>query len=184
MVERLNSSMARGYIDHLDAEHRSMESESHGLAAIATAIRPVPGRDGDRRGRSLRGADGPPAGCRRSVVTRTRCLQAGSLGRPPNRPDRGIRKESGASGYGDGQIQSEAGINGRQVLIGGWNALRAELRVRGRTIGAMTVGTMFERIFGMPEFLFVAAVADQFAIALERARLLSSHERCSRPVRY
>src|ERR1700716_208559 len=38
VAERLTTSIARGYLDHLDAEHRARESEMYGLAAIVTAI--------------------------------------------------------------------------------------------------------------------------------------------------
>ncbi len=40
VVERLNASTVRGYLDHLDAEHRSREGELYGLAAIVTAMGP------------------------------------------------------------------------------------------------------------------------------------------------
>src|SRR6202040_2947849 len=36
--ERLTTSIARGYIDHLDAEHRARENEMFGLAAIVSAM--------------------------------------------------------------------------------------------------------------------------------------------------
>src|ERR1700681_1593501 len=38
VAERLTTSIARGYLDHLDAEHRARESEMYGLAAIVTAM--------------------------------------------------------------------------------------------------------------------------------------------------
>src|SRR5205823_2689757 len=58
-----------------------------------------------------------------------------------------------------------------------WNALRAQLRVRGRTVGMMTVGTMGDRVFGASDLLFMAAVADQVAIAVDRARQFASEAR-------
>src|SRR6202140_3225920 len=36
--ERLTTFIARGYLDHLDAEHRARESEMYGLAAIVTSM--------------------------------------------------------------------------------------------------------------------------------------------------
>ena len=59
----------------------------------------------------------------------------------------------------------------------GWNAVRAQLRTSGRTIGMMSVGTQRDRIFGASDLLFMAAVADQIAIALDRARQFSSEAR-------
>ena len=38
VAERLTASIARGYLEHLDAEHRARESEMYGLAAIVTAM--------------------------------------------------------------------------------------------------------------------------------------------------
>src|SRR5579859_7802953 len=38
VVERLTSSMARGYLDHLEEEHRNRENELYGLAAIAAIM--------------------------------------------------------------------------------------------------------------------------------------------------
>jgi diguanylate cyclase (GGDEF)-like protein len=58
-----------------------------------------------------------------------------------------------------------------------WNALRAQLRVRGRTVGMMGVGTMADRVFNASDMLFMAAVADQIAVALDRARQFSSEAR-------
>jgi diguanylate cyclase (GGDEF)-like protein len=58
-----------------------------------------------------------------------------------------------------------------------WNALRAHLRIHGRTVGMMTLGTMIDRVFNASDMLFVAAVADQVAIALDRARQFSSEAR-------
>src|SRR5487761_1045705 len=38
VAERLTTFIARGYLDHLDAERRARESEMYGLAAIVTAM--------------------------------------------------------------------------------------------------------------------------------------------------
>jgi len=38
VTERLTTSIARGYQDHLDDEHRAREGEMYGLAAIVTAM--------------------------------------------------------------------------------------------------------------------------------------------------
>jgi diguanylate cyclase (GGDEF)-like protein len=62
-------------------------------------------------------------------------------------------------------------------LGGEWNALRAQLRVKGRVVGVMTVGTRMPRVVGASDLLFMAAVADQVAIALDRSRQFSSEAR-------
>jgi diguanylate cyclase (GGDEF)-like protein len=51
------------------------------------------------------------------------------------------------------------------------------MRVRGRTVGMMTVGTMVDRIFGASDMIFTAAVADQVAIAVDRAKQFASEAR-------
>src|SRR6202022_2140074 len=38
VAERLTTSIARGYLDHLDAEHRARESEMYGLAGMASPM--------------------------------------------------------------------------------------------------------------------------------------------------
>ncbi len=58
-----------------------------------------------------------------------------------------------------------------------WNALRVQLRVKGRTVGMMTVGTIADRVFNTSDLLFLAAVADQVAIAIDRARQFASEAR-------
>jgi diguanylate cyclase (GGDEF)-like protein len=58
-----------------------------------------------------------------------------------------------------------------------WNALRGQLRVRGRTVGVMSIGTMGDRVFNASDMLFMAAVADQVAIAIDRARQFASEAR-------
>src|SRR5207247_1785807 len=55
-------------------------------------------------------------------------------------------------------------------ITGEWNAIRAELRTKGVLLGAMTVATRLPRTFEPSDLEFVAAVADQIAVALDRAR--------------
>src|SRR5437762_7922438 len=38
MTERLTTAIARGFLDHIDQEHRARESEMYGLAAIVNAM--------------------------------------------------------------------------------------------------------------------------------------------------
>jgi diguanylate cyclase (GGDEF)-like protein len=72
--------------------------------------------------------------------------------------------------------RSESRVDG---VVGGdgWNALRAQLRVGGRTVGMMSAGTRRDRIFGTSDLLLMSAVADQVAIALDRARQFSNEAR-------
>ena len=55
-------------------------------------------------------------------------------------------------------------------IAGEWSAIRAELRTKGVLLGAMTVATRLPRTFEPSDLQFVAAVADQIAVALDRAR--------------
>src|SRR5205814_1966640 len=55
-------------------------------------------------------------------------------------------------------------------VAGEWSAIRAELRTKGVLLGAMTVATRLPRTFEPSDLQFVAAVADQIAVALDRAR--------------
>src|SRR5206468_10958024 len=72
--------------------------------------------------------------------------------------------------------RSESRVDG-VARLDGWNALRAQLRTGGRTVGMMSIATQRERIFGASDLLFMAAVADQVAIAIDRARQFSSEAR-------
>jgi diguanylate cyclase (GGDEF)-like protein len=58
-----------------------------------------------------------------------------------------------------------------------WNALRVQLKVRGRVVGTMSLGTIGDRVFDAGDMLFVAAVGDQVAVALDRARQFASEAR-------
>jgi diguanylate cyclase (GGDEF)-like protein len=83
----------------------------------------------------------------------------------------GPQGKASASALGRAESQVDR-ILGRE-----WNALRAQLRVRGRTVGMMTVATMVDRVFNASDLLFVAAVADQVAMAIDRARQFASEAR-------
>lgn len=177
VAERLTTSVARGYLDHLDAEHRERESEMYGLAAVVTAI-----------GRSLDTMETAEVALVESLAALR--LSAGAIW---------MRERSAFKLVNTvGLEQDEVELFGRQVgpsvkasasavgrsesrvdRISGteWNGLRAHLRVRGRTVGMMTLGTMINRVFNASDMLFMAAVADQVAIALDRARQFSSEAR-------
>jgi diguanylate cyclase (GGDEF)-like protein len=177
VVERLTSSTARGYLDHLDAEYRAREGELYGLAAIVTAM-----------GRSLDITETAEVALVEALAALR--LTAGAIWLR----ERGTFKLVHSAGLEADQVAdftSQAGprakavvsANGKseshvdRVLGRNWNAMRAQLRVNGRTVAVMSVGTALERVFGVPDLLFMAAVADQVAIALDRARLFSSEAR-------
>jgi diguanylate cyclase (GGDEF)-like protein len=178
VVERLTSSMARGYLDHLEEEHRNRENELYGLAAIAAIM-----------GRSLDIAEtadvalaetlaafGLDAGAiwlrERATyrLTHTIGLDRDQVDDYVARAGPDVRATVTAVGRSESRVDGVAGQDG-------WNAVRAQLRTSGRTIGMMSVGTQRDRIFGASDLLFMAAVADQIAIALDRARQFSSEAR-------
>ena len=178
VVERLTSSMARGYLDHLEDQHRNRENELYGLAAIAAIM----GRSldiGETAEVALAetlAAFGLDAG---AIWLRERATYrlAHTIGLEPQEiedyvahagPD--VRATVSAVGRSESRVEGLAGHDG-------WNALRAQLRTGGRTVGMMSVGTRRDRLFGATDLLFMAAVADQIAIALDRARQFSSEAR-------
>jgi diguanylate cyclase (GGDEF)-like protein len=177
VVERLTSRIAQGYLDHLDAEHRARESELYGLATIVTAM--------------VRSTDTVESAEIALIESLTALrLNAGSVwlrerasyklihtvGMEADQIDDfrahvGPRAKATASANG----HSESRVD--RVAGGEWTALRAQLRVKGRTVGVMTVGTQMQRVFGPTDYLFMAAVADQVAIVLDRARQFSNESR-------
>lgn len=178
VVERVTSSMARGYLDHLEEQHRNRENELYGLAAIAAIM----GRSldiGETAEVALAetlAAFGLDAG---AIWLRERATHrlAHTIGLEPQEiegyiahagPD--VRATVSAVGRSESRVEGLAGHDG-------WNALRAQLRTGGRTVGMMSVGTRRDRLFGATDLLFMAAVADQIAIALDRARQFSSEAR-------
>ena len=177
IVERLTTSIVRGYLEHLDAEHRSRESELFGLAAIVTSM-----------GRSLDVAETAEVALAETLAALR--LGAGALWSRERGTFRLIYT-SGLDPHEIDQFTREAGPHVKATVTaigrsesrvdrglgGDWNALRAQLRVRGRVVGVMTVGTEMPRVFGASDLLFMAAVADQVAIALDRARQFSNEAR-------
>ena len=177
MTERLTTAMARGFLDHIDEEHRARESEMYGLAAIVTAM-----------GRSLDLLETAEVALVESLAAlrlstgalwlreRSTYKLVHTVGLDEDQVDEFVRQvgpqgKASASALGRSESQVDR-ISGRE-----WNALRAQLRVRGRTVGMMSVGTMADRVFSAADLLFVAAVADQVAIALDRARQFASEAR-------
>jgi diguanylate cyclase (GGDEF)-like protein len=177
VVERLTTYVVRGYLEHLDAEHRTRESELYGLAAIVTSM-----------GRSLDVVETAEVALVETLAALR--LSAGALwlreratfklihpsGLDPQDIEQFTREtgphvKATVTAIGRSESRVDRGLGGE------WNALRAQLRVRGRIVGVMTVGTKMPRVFGVTDLLFMAAVADQVAIALDRSRQFSSEAR-------
>jgi diguanylate cyclase (GGDEF)-like protein len=178
VVERLTSSMARGYLDHLEEAHRNRENELYGLAAIAAIM-----------GRSLDILETAEVALAETLAAfeldagaiwlreRANYRLVHTIGLEADEVDDYIRRvgpEVKASVTATGR--SESRVDG-VARSDGWNAIRAQLRTSGRTVGMMSIGTRRDRIFGASDLLFMAAVADQVAIALDRARQFSNEAR-------
>ncbi len=177
VTERLTTAIARGYLDHIDEEHRARESEMYGLAAIVSAM----GRSLDlgetaevaliEALAALRLSTGALWLRERSSnkLIHTVGLDADQVDDFARQVGPHVKASASAVGRAESQVDR---ISGRE-----WNALRAQLRVRGRTVGMITVATMVDRVFGASDLLFMAAVADQVAIAIDRARQFASEAR-------
>src|ERR1700693_2471376 len=170
VIEHLNSSFIRGYLDYTEARHSARQSELHGLYHIASAL-----------GRSLDVTEIAEGGLRETLQVLR--LQAGAvwvregarlklaktLGMQPGEEEeftesgrsRLVKVVEIASGPAESRVDR---------ITGEWSAIRAELRTKGVLLGAMTVATRLPRTFESSDLEFVAAVADQIAVALDRAR--------------
>jgi diguanylate cyclase (GGDEF)-like protein len=170
VIEHLNSSFIRGYLDFTEARHTARQTELHGLYHIASAL-----------GRSLDVTEIAEVGLRETLQVLR--LQAGAvwvregarlklaktLGMQPGEEEeftesgrsRLVKVVEVASGPAESRVDR---------ITGEWSAIRAELRTKGVLLGAMTVATRLPRTFESSDLEFVAAVADQIAVALDRAR--------------
>jgi diguanylate cyclase (GGDEF)-like protein len=177
VAERLTTSIARGYIDHIDAEHRARENEMFGLAAIVSAM-----------GRSLDIAETAEVALVESLAAlrlstgaiwmkerssykllHTVGLDEDQVGGFARKAGPNVKALASAVGRSESRVD--------RISDSEWNVIRAQLRVRGRTAGVMAVGTMGDRLFDAADLLFVAAVGDQVAVALDRARQFSNEAR-------
>jgi diguanylate cyclase (GGDEF)-like protein len=170
VIEQLNSSFIRGYLDYTETKHRARQTELHGLYHIASAL-----------GRSLDVNDLAEVGLRETL--KVLGLQAGAVW-----VREGARlKLAKTIGMQDGEEEefAQTGRSGLSQVVetasgqaesrvdriaGEWSAIRAELRTKGMLLGGMTVATRLPRTFEPSDLEFVAAVADQIAVALDRAR--------------
>jgi diguanylate cyclase (GGDEF)-like protein len=177
VVERLTTSIARGYLDHVDAEHRARESEMYGLAAIVSAM----GRSLDINETAEVALVESLAALRLSTGAiwlreRSSFKLIHTVGLAEDQiAEFGLQVGPGVKASASAVGRSESRVD--RISDHEWNALRAQLRVRGRTVGMISVGTMADRVFNASDMLFMAAVADQVAIALDRARQFSSEAR-------
>ncbi len=177
VMEQLTTCVVRGYLEYLDEEHRTRENELYGLAAIVTSM-----------GRSLDVVETSEVALVETLAALR--LDAGALWLKERAAFR-LAHVSGLELHEIEDFTRETGphVKATVTAVGrsesrvdrglgdGWNALRAQLRVKARVVGVMTVGTKMPRVFGASDLLFMAAVADQVAIALDRARQFSSEAR-------
>ncbi|GAC1472245.1 MAG: hypothetical protein PVSMB3_04970 [Candidatus Dormibacteraceae bacterium] len=170
VIEHLNSNFIRGYLDYTELRHRARQTELHGLYHIASSL-----------GRSLDVTEIAEVGLRETL--KVLGLQAGAvwvregarlkltktIGMQP-----GEEEEFSASGRSGlvkvVEVSSGPAESRVDRIAGEWSAIRAELRTKGVLLGAMTVATRLPRTFESSDLEFVAAVADQIAVALDRAR--------------
>src|SRR5438105_2603219 len=164
-------------ISEQTGEHRARESEMYGLAAIVTAM----GRSLDLPETAEVALVEALAALRLStgglwLRERSSYKLAHTVGLDPDQIDdfsRQVGPHVKASASAVGRSESQVD----RVSSPEWNAMRAQLRVRGRTVGMMTVGTVVYRVFGASDLLFMAAAADQVAIAIDRSRQFASEAR-------
>src|SRR2546427_8389965 len=170
VIEHLNSMFIRGYLDWTESKYSARQSELRGLYHIASAL-----------GRSLDVSEIAEVGLRETL--KVLGLQAGAvwvrdgarlklaktIGMQPGEEDE--FSDSGRSGLMRVLEVSTGPAESRVDRIAGeWSAIRAELRTKGVLLGAMTVATRLPRTFESSDLEFVAAVADEIAVALDRAR--------------
>jgi diguanylate cyclase (GGDEF)-like protein len=170
VVEHLNSSFIRGYLDFTETRYHARQNELYALYHIASAL-----------GRSLDVAEIAEVGLRETLKvlglqagalwTRegARLMLAKTLGLQPGEEE---EFESGRLGARVRVVEIASGPAESRVdrITGEWSAIRAELRTKGVLLGAMTAATRLPRTFERSDLEFVAAVADQIAVALDRAR--------------
>ena len=177
VTERLTTAIARGYLDHVDEEHRARESEMFGLAAVVTAMSHSLdlGETAEvalvEALAALRLSTGAFWLRERSTykIIHTVGLESDQVEEFARQVGPNVKASASAVGRSESQVDRTSGPE--------WNALRAQLRVHGRTVGVMSIGTMADRVFNASDLLFMAAVADQVAIAIDRARQFASEAR-------
>jgi diguanylate cyclase (GGDEF)-like protein len=178
VTERLTTAIAQGYLDHIDNEHRARENEMYGLAAIVSTM-----------ARSLDLMETAEVALVESLAAlrlttgaiwlreRSTHRLAHTVGLDDDQVDDFTRhvgpNVKAASSATGGRSESQVD----RISKGEWNSLRALLRVRGRSVGVMTAATFADRVFSASDLLFMAAVADQVAVAIDRAKQFASEAR-------
>src|SRR3989442_11624422 len=161
VVEHLNSSFIRGYLDFTEARHRPRQTELHALYHISSAL-----------GRSPDVAENAEVGLRETlkvlrlqagaVWTRegARLMLTKTLGLQPGEEE---EFESGRSGARVRVVEIASGPAESRVdrVTGEWSPIRPELRTERVLVRAMNVATRLPRTFEPSDLEFVAAVADQ-----------------------
>ena len=171
VIEHLNSSFIRGYLDYTETRHRARQTELHGLYHIASAL-----------GRSLDVTEIAEVGLRETL--KVLGLQAGAvwvrdgarlklaktIGMQPGEEEE--FSESGRSGLVKVVEVSSGPAESRVDRIAGeWSAIRAELRTKGVLLGAMTVATRLPRTFESSDLDYLTGLANrpEFERAIDRA---------------
>src|SRR5256712_3592343 len=169
VIEHLNSMFIRGYLDWTESKYSARQSELRGLYHIASAL-----------GRSLDVSEIAEVGLRETL--KVLGLQAGAvwvrdgarlklaktIGMQPGEEDE--FSDTGRSGLMRGlEVSTGPAESPVDRIAGEVSAIPAELRTKGVLLGAMTVATRLPRTFESSDLVFVAAVADQIAVAPDRA---------------
>lgn len=177
VTEKITTAIARGYLEHVDEMHQARETELFGLAAIVSAM----GRSLDitetvemalvESLAALRLSTGALWLRERSTykLTFTVGLEHDEVDEFAREVGPHVPASASAVGRSESQVDRISGSE--------WNGLRAQFRVHGRNVGMMTVATSGNRVFNAGDMLFMAAVADQVAIAIDRARQFASEAR-------
>jgi diguanylate cyclase (GGDEF)-like protein len=170
VIEHLNSNFIRGYLDYTEVRHRARQSELHGLYHIASAL-----------GRSLDVTEIAEVGLRETLKVLglhagavwiregARLKLAKTIGMQQGEEEE-FTETSRSAMLRVVEVASGPAESRVDRIAGQWSAIRAELRTKGVLLGAMTVATRLPRTFESSDLEFVAAVADQIAVALDRAR--------------
>ena len=176
-VQKLTLSLTRGYLDQTERRYEEQHRELEALIKIGRAVN-----------RSLELRDVAEAGLAETL--RVFGLQTGAIWMSggggkltlvaTEGVERGERDLMAMIDAKDSPIAARALESTAPVQMlmqprlrrqgGPLSAIGVALRAKGEVLGVMTAGTHSPRVFSEAELDFVAAVADQIAVALEHAR--------------
>jgi len=176
-IQKLTLSLTRGYLDQTERSYEEQHRELEALIKIGRAVnRSLELRDVAEAGlaETLRafqlqnGAIWMTSGDGKMTLVATEGIERAERDRmavidPKDNPIASRALES----PGPVQMVTQPRLRrqGRPL-----SALAVALRAKGEVLGVMTAGTHAPRVFSDTELDFVAAVADQIAVALEHAR--------------